>query len=280
MQINIIGLGFVGGSMLKSFQNKIIETEETGITVSGYDKYKNGGIGCFENCMNADILFLALPTLFDEKECKYKQDPIHETCKQLVRNDFQGVIVVKSTVEPTSVNELSQQYPLHFIHNPEFLTARQAYEDFHNQHHIVLGKGNTCPKEKVEMVREFYQKLYTSARVSLCNATEAECMKIFLNTFYATKVQMFTEFYLLSKKLDIDFETVRTLMIKNNWINAMHTRVPGPDGQISYGGLCFPKDTNALLNFMKEHDTPHDVLEAVINERNKMRKDHDNVIKK
>ncbi len=37
------------------------------------------------------------------------------------------------------------------------------------------------------------------------------------------------------------------LMLKNNWINPMHTKVPGNDGQLSYGGKCFPKDTKALV---------------------------------
>ena len=63
-------------------------------------------------------------------------------------------------------------------------------------------------------------------------------------------------------------------MLKNGWINPMHTTIPGPDGTISYGGLCFPKDTNALMYFMEKFDVPHNVLEATINERNIMRKEN------
>ena len=62
-------------------------------------------------------------------------------------------------------------------------------------------------------------------------------------------------------------------MLKNNWINKMHTTVPGPDGNISYGGLCFPKDTNALYYYMMENDVPCKVLEACISERDEMRSD-------
>ena len=46
----------------------------------------------------------------------------------------------------------------------------------------------------------------------------------------------------------------------------MHTIVPGPDGQISYGGLCFPKDTNALNMYMINEGTPNKVLDATIKE--------------
>ena len=66
-------------------------------------------------------------------------------------------------------------------------------------------------------------------------------------------------------------------MLKNGWINPMHTNVPGPDGKLSYGGFCFPKDTNALLNHMKRMNTPHNVLQATIDERNVMRDDNVNV---
>ena len=75
-------------------------------------------------------------------------------------------------------------------------------------------------------------------------------------------------------------EKIKPMMIKNGWINPMHTTVPGPDGQLSYGGYCFPKDTNALLNHMKREGTPHKVLEATVDERNEMRQDHTNVKKK
>ena len=40
------------------------------------------------------------------------------------------------------------------------------------------------------------------------------------------------------------------MMIGNGNINPDHTSVPGPDGNISYGGYCFPKDTNALNEYM------------------------------
>jgi UDP-glucose 6-dehydrogenase len=44
----------------------------------------------------------------------------------------------------------------------------------------------------------------------------------------------------------------------------------------NYGGLCFPKDTNALKMYMKNNDSPCAILEATIKERNSMRIDNDN----
>ena len=227
-KVSIIGLGFVGGSMYKSFSVKGVKENKN---LFGYDKFKDGGIGKFEDSLKCDILFLALPTKYNNKLGQYDKRPIIETCELLTENNYDGVIVIKSTVEPETTNNLSLDYPdLQFIHNPEFLTARTAYEDFHNQKHIVLGRGPTCSENNLLKVKDFYN-LYNK---------------------------------------------VKDMMLKNGWINPMHTTIPGPDGQISYGGLCFPKDTNALNKYMIREGTANKVLEATIEERNEMRNDNDN----
>lgn len=274
LKVGVIGLGFVGGSMYKSFGMKgMIENKN----LFGYDKFKNGGFGKFEDCVNTDMVFLALPTIYNDELGQYDKTPIYETCDLLTEANYKGVIVIKSTVEPETTNKLTSKYQsLQFIHNPEFLTARTAFEDFHNQSHIVLGKGPTCSDENLEKVKQFYQMYYPDAEVSMGTCLESESMKSFVNCFYSVKVQFFTELYLLCEKNGCDYNTVKDMMLKNKWINPMHTTVPGPDGQVSYGGLCFPKDTNALNKYMLREGTPNKVLAATIEERNEMRDDHDN----
>jgi UDPglucose 6-dehydrogenase len=129
---------------------------------------------------------------------------------------------------------------------------------------------------QLNLVRDFYQSLFPKAEISLCTSLESESMKIFCNTFYAVKVQYFTELYLICQKNGSDYDKIRDMMLKNGWINKMHTVIPGPDGQISYGGLCFPKDTNALLKYMEKLNTDNKVLKATVEERNDMREDHEN----
>ena len=125
VNIGIIGLGFVGNSMYESFKLKGMQENEN---LFGYDKFKNGGIGKFEDCLNCDIIFLALPTIYNSELGQYDKQPIMETCNLLTENKFNGVIVIKSTVEPETTNKLSEHFlNLEFIHNPEFLTARTAF---------------------------------------------------------------------------------------------------------------------------------------------------------
>jgi len=269
LEVGIIGLGFVGSAMEKSFSL-------LGVNPIGYDKFKNGGIGTFEQVIQAKILFLCLPTPYDSESHSYDKSAIYETCEALEKIKYKGLVVIKSTIEIGTIEFLEKSWPLYYIHNPEFLTARTAFEDFHTQTHIVLGRGSQVPDESYVQLVEFYSRVYPSAKISQCAACESEAMKLFCNCFYSVKIQFFNELYLLCGKLNINYSKVIELMLANNWINPMHTTVPGPDGQLSYGGLCFPKDTNALNELMKSLGTPNKVMDAVIQERNSMRSDHDN----
>ena len=268
--VGICGLGFVGSAIKQSFKQKRIN-------VVGYDKYKDCN-SSVEDLLKCDFIFLCLPTKFNSTTNCYEKDSIHETCELLVHNNFIGGVIIKSTVEPGTTASLAGQYKLNFIHNPEFLTARTAAHDYHNQTHIVLGKGPECDDHVYQHVVNYHRDNYPEAEVSTCNSTESESMKIFANCFYAVKVQFFTELYLLCDKTGLDYNLIKSMIIKNGWLNPMHTDIPGPDGQISYGGLCFPKDTNALLQFMKNKGTSCEVLESVIKERNIMRDDNENCI--
>ena len=259
IKIGIIGLGFVGGAILQSFQAKNID-------VVVYDKYKNGGIGNLANILICDIVFLCLPTLFSDETQSYDKTSIHEICLELEESNYNGLVVLKSTVEPETTNKLADKYnSLKMIHNPEFLTARTAFEDFHNQTHIVIGYGPNVNNDDDTLI-QFYSEYYPKAEISICSAIESESMKLFCNSFYASKIMLFNEYYLICSKNGSDFNKIKSIMLKNNWINPVHTEVPGHDGLLGYGGACFPKDTKALLSYMKEKNTPCKVLENVIEE--------------
>jgi len=264
MILGIVGLGFVGSAMYQSFEKK-------GISLIGYDKYKDGGIGSLESILKCEIVFLCLPTLFNETKKQYDKSSIHEVCSGLVDNNYNGLVVLKSTVEPETVNNLSEKYKLKLIHNPEFLSARTAFQDFHSQKHIVLGKGPNCSLEDINILKEFYEKNYTESIVSICDSLESESMKIMCNCFYASKIMIFNEYSALCRNNGANFDKIRELMLKNNWINPMHTIVPGTDGKLGYGGACFPKDTLALCEYMSQNGSINNVLSSVIKENKSIR---------
>ena len=266
--IGIVGLGFVGGAIRDVFRKQGYDTK-------GYDLYKESD--AIDAVLQCDLMFLCLPTTYSVQRKEYNKEALTSSCALLAEHGYAGPILIKCTVEPGTTEALSAQFPnLKLVHNPEFLTAATAQDDFANQTHIVLGTCSRATDADMALVSSFYQAAFPPAEISRCLCTESETMKIFANSFYSVKIQFFNEMHALCEKTGIDYNTVRDMIVKNGWVNPMHTNVPGPDGQLSYGGLCFPKDTNALLQKMRQIGTPSAVLEATIKERDSIRHDADN----
>jgi nucleotide sugar dehydrogenase len=260
MRPSVVGVGVVGSALVNSLTLK-------GLHPVSFDKFKDKAESSLESCMESDIMFLCLPTVIKEGP-GYDKTAIYETCLFLNNRKYQGIIVLKSTVEPGTTVELERIFKsLKFVHNPEFLSADTAFEDFHTQKHVVLG-GKSDLTSKIAM---FFKEHYPEATISECTSTESESMKICANSFYAVKIQFFNEIYLACQHNGADYEVVRSLMLKNGWINPQHTQVPGKDKQLSYGGMCFPKDTVALENYLSSNGVPCGVLSATIKERDAMR---------
>ena len=255
-KIGIIGLGFVGQAMLRSFLAKDID-------VIGYDKYKKGGIGEINYIIKCDIVFLCLPAAFNDEIQSYDKTTIHEVCLNLEQSKYKGIVVLKSTVEPETTHKLADKYKnLKIVHNPEFLSARSAFEDFHHQAHIVLGYSHGFMKEDDDLI-QFYSEYYPDAEISICSAIESESVKMFCNSFYASKIMLFNEYYLVCLKNGANFNKIKSIMLKKNLINETHTDVPHNDKLVGHVGACFHK---ALLSYMKEKNSQCDVLENVIND--------------
>ena len=288
MKIAVIGLGFVGEALLRSLHTK---KQNKNINLFGYDKYKTDFhddikqyICDLNDCLNSDILFTALPTKYSNETKSYDNSPTFEICNYLSENNYKGTILIKSTMEPTTIDQLEKKYQfLQIIHNPEFLRARYAYEDnLEQKYGIILGMGTNTSNESYELVEKMYNQLWPERKIYKCNAVESEITKILSNSYYAIQIQFLTEIYLYTKTLEenhnVDYKNIRNLLNSTGLSDVDVSQIPGPDGKVSYGGLCHPKDTNALLQSMKKNNISCDVLEACINERNKMREDNDNII--
>lgn len=261
LSLGICGLGVVGKAMETVFR-------KYDITIHCYDKYQDAYTQ-FDPLRNTDLVFLALPTPFSKEHQKYDLSALHDVLGRLNEFSYQGLVVIKSTVTPGTLRELSKEYPsLTLLHNPEFLSAQTAVHDFEQQKHIVIGADHI---KEAHQLRSFYQTYWQTADYSICTWEESELMKISCNAFYAVKIQFLNEIYQLARASNCSYEKVIAMMLRNGWIAPQHTQVPGPDGKLSYGGMCFPKDTQALLQCMIQKDVPHGVLEATITERNQMR---------
>jgi nucleotide sugar dehydrogenase len=275
LKIGIIGIGVVGTAIknvLESFQ----------ISLKVYDKYKQLGKS-IEELLDCNIIFICLPTPFISSinnmnvnklniggTNSYDKTELYNVIDQLASLEYTGIIIIKSTVEPETTKTLQAKYAgLTLVHNPEFLCARTATEDFLYQNHIIIG----CPSQDkdISLLVDFYKKYFPNVKTSITSSDESEMAKITCNSFYACKIQFFTEIKLFCDNRGISYDTVRDLIIKNGWVNPMHLEVPGHDGQISFGGACLPKDIQSLNSLLEKHHIDNQVINAVVEENKKMR---------
>ena len=92
--------------------------------------------------------------------------------------------------------------------------------------------------------------------------TTAELIKYMNNTFFATKVSIMNEFKRMSDALGTSWEDAMHGFAADGRIGDSHLHVPGPDGKAGYGGVCFPKDVNAITSLGKELGVPLNTIEA------------------
>ena len=92
-------------------------------------------------------------------------------------------------------------------------------------------------------------------------------VKYVTNSFLATKVSFANEMYEICKGLNVDYDKVVEYACYDERLGKSHWAVPGPDGNFGYGGHCFPKDVQALINVAKDLKINPRMLEAT-NEKN------------
>ena len=68
--------------------------------------------------------------------------------------------------------------------------------------------------------------------------------------------------YMLSNKIDANWEDAINGFILDSRIGHSHLQVPGPDGKLGFGGSCFPKDIQALITFGDELGIDMNVLKG------------------
>jgi len=178
--------------------------------------------------------------------------------------EYQIPILIKSTIPWTELNNM-ETYNITYY--PEFLREATAKEDFIGQKYCILGGKDT------KFWRELlYKSLPLVKHIHTCTVEEASIVKYFANSFLATKLTFFNELFELCSKTGANYDTVSNLLGLDNRIGTGHTTVPGTDGKYGWGGHCFPKDTQALLNVAKDLDVNLSLLKSAIESNKNHRK--------
>jgi UDPglucose 6-dehydrogenase len=249
--IGIIGNGFVGSAIAAGFGLHA--------NVRVYDKDPRKTLHTIEDTINkSDFVFVGVPTPMEFIEGGKIDLSIMNSVFEDINNittNSDTIFIIKSTVIPGTTNDFQDRYPnLKIVFNPEFLTERSANLDFINASRIVLGG----EPENVKKVAELYRDRFPYTKIVATDAKSAEMIKYMCNCFFATKISFMNEMFLMSRKLGTDWKKIMEGFISDGRIGNSHIEVPGHDGDLGFGGKCFPKDLNAFIEFFAEQGIePH-----------------------
>lgn len=238
MKVGIIGLGVVGKAVYNVFKGK-------GADVIGYDIASVATV--FEDLLHCEMLFLCLPSPTTKSE--QNLSAIKYTLFKLEHLKYKGVVVIKSTVLPGTTEKSQESVSFDMAHNPEFLSAKTAEEDFRNQKSILIGSKRSAAIDKL---KAFYEAIFPNVPMFISGSNETEMAKYMCNVSFAVKVGVFNEFYKVCQDMGIQYQdSIKMAVEATPWLSAMHTMVPGTDGHLGWGGMCFPKDVLAFLTLMQ-----------------------------
>lgn len=268
--IGVIGLGFVGTAVEKGF--------ESTHNVVTYDIEKS----CSETYLldvvkKSQVTFICVPTpMNSDGTCNTTivESILDEINSATTTLNARPICVLKSTVPPGTTTRLAELFPnITLTFNPEFLTEKNYINDFLSQVNIILGYVNTF--SEIRPVIDLYSERFPNANVSLVKSNEAEMIKYVANTFLATKVAYLNEIWQICEKVGINYNHISGILKEDTRLGHTHWQVPGHDGHFGFGGTCFPKDINALIQYanQKGQDTP--LLNAIWQKNLEVRPERD-----
>ena len=275
-KIGIIGRGFVGSAVEFGFSpNTGCDAE-----VRVYDKDPSKSLHSLEETVNeSDIIFLSVPTP-SNKDGSMNLDIVRQVLQDIsdvnVVND--NIVLLRSTVIPGTTRKLDSEFKnVNLIFNPEFLTERSAKFDFINQPRFILGCGDeVMDRYRSEQVADLFRDRFgESIPVVETNYETAELIKYMNNCYFATKVSFLNEMYQIALESGVDWETALDGFVRDGRIGHSHMNVPGPDGKLGFGGSCFPKDIQAIINYGESLNLNMNTLKGVWNTNLEVRPERD-----
>jgi len=269
-KIGIIGRGFVGSAVEFGF------SAQTGCdaSVKVYDKNPKLSSNSLEETVNqSEFIFLSVPTP-SNVDGSINLDVLNEALFSISEvNESDNIILIRSTIVPGTTQKFKETFPkLNLVFNPEFLTERSAKYDFINQSRFILGGDKSHTSKVAEL---FKWRFGDSVPIIETNFETAELIKYMNNCFFAAKVSFLNEMKLISDKTHADWNVAVEGFVRDGRIGHSHLSVPGPDGKLGFGGSCFPKDIQAIINFAKTLNIELNTLQGAWQTNLQVRPDKD-----
>jgi len=283
MKVGFIGIGKLGLACA--------EVMATQHEVTGYDIYprKSNKIRISDSLRGAvvdqDIIFIAVQTPHDpvyggeQPITHLKNKDFDYTKVTQVLQDVDAwaqphqLVVLISTVLPGTTRRLLRPNITNarFVYNPYLIAMGSVEWDMVNPEMVIIGTEDGSETGDARQLIKFYQSLMQNdPRYEVGTWDEAECIKVFYNTFISAKIGLANMIQdVAMKQGNINVDVVTTALANSKM------RIMGPKymtAGLGDAGPCHPRDNIALRYLAEELDLGYDLFDAIMKARERQAK--------
>lgn len=283
MSNKIQSVGFIGIGKLGMPCAEVMAQE---YDVTGYDIYpkKSTKMTISETLEGAvqdkDIIFVAVQTphekIYDgsqpithleNRDFDYTiVNQVLADINQYVTQD-QLVVLISTVLPGTTRRELRKHITnARFIYNPYLIAMGSVEWDMVNPEMLIIGTEDGSETGDARLLTDFYAPLMeNNPRIAIGTWDEAECIKVFYNTFISAKVglvNMIQDVAMKQGNIDVDVVT-KALADSNIRIMSPKYMTAG----MGDAGPCHPRDNIALRYLAESLDLGYDIFDTIMHAR-------------